>query len=109
MDQSNLSPLSETFHRKDAAAFMCEICRQTFMVNARPPLLYQHVIAKHPAGTDPKVCFPVQMKDFDPLNPTADNAPPAADAAPKPKKVVKKNADLDSLLDAGLTGAKKIK
>ena len=81
------------------------------MVNARPPLLYQHVIAKHPAGTDPKVCFPDRMNDFDPNNPTADKAPPAAaDGAPvKPQKVVKKSADLDSLLDAGLTGGKKIK
>jgi hypothetical protein len=97
--------------RKDASAFMCELCRQTFMVNARPPLLYQHVIAKHPAGTDPKVCFPVQMKDFDPNDPNGDKAPPAAaSGAPvQAKKVVKKNADLDSLLDAGLTAGKKIK
>mmetsp|Transcript_1252 Transcript_1252/g.804 ORF Transcript_1252/g.804 Transcript_1252/m.804 type:complete len:81 (+) Transcript_1252:45-287(+) len=42
---------------KDANAFMCQICRQTFMVNARPPLLYQHVISKHEPGTDPKTCL----------------------------------------------------
>lgn len=90
---------------------MCELCRQTFMVNARPPLLYQHVIAKHPAGTDPKVCFPVQMRDFDPNDPNGEKkASTGADGAPiKPKKVVKKNADLDALLDAGLTAGKKLK
>lgn len=73
------------------------------MVNARPPTLYQHVLAKHPEGTDPAACFPEQLKDFDPNDPKGEKkAPTGADGAPKPKKVVKKNADLDALLDAGL-------
>ena len=55
--------------KADSSAFMCELCRQTFMANARPPLLYQHVIAKHPAGTDPAACFPNQLKDYDPNDP----------------------------------------
>ena len=33
---------------KDGAAFVCKICRQTFMCNAKPSLLYLHVTAKHP-------------------------------------------------------------
>lgn len=82
------------------------------MVNAKPPLLYQHVVAKHPAGTDPAQCFPVHMKDFDPNDPkgekkaaaakTAGNAP----AVPK-KKAPKKDDGLDALLDAGLKTKKK--
>ena len=77
------------------------------MVNARPPLLYQHVIAKHPAGTDPVACFPVQMKDFDPNDPKGEKKAAAAKAgggavAPK-KKAPKKDDGLDALLDAGLS------
>jgi Zinc-binding len=92
---------------------MCELCRQTFMVNARPPLLWQHIVAKHPPGTDPAVCFPVHMKDFDPNDPKGEKkaseaATAAAAAAVKPKKpVVKKDDALDSLLDAGLKKGKK--
>ena len=80
------------------------------MVNAKPPLLWQHIVAKHPEGTDPKVCFPVHMKDFDPNDPKGEKKA-AADAASgvvvKPKKVVKKDDNLDSLLDAGLKKGKK--
>ena len=52
----------------DAAAFCCMLCKQTFMVNAKPPVLYLHVTSKHPAGTDPVSCF-ASLKDFDPNDP----------------------------------------
>ena len=92
----------------DAAAFMCLLCRQTFMSNAKPPLLHQHVVAKHPAGTDPAACFPVQMKDFDPNDPLGLKKPAAPAGGPvKPKKVAKKKDDLDDLLSAGLGAVKK--
>jgi len=52
----------------DASAFMCKLCKQTFMVNAKPPVLYLHVTSKHPAGTDPVSCFD-SLKDFDPDDP----------------------------------------
>ena len=80
------------------------------MVNARPPLLWQHVTAKHPPGTAPTACFPVHLKDFDPEDPKGEKAAAAAKAAAakKAKKATKKNdADLDSLLDAGLSKGKK--
>jgi len=82
------------------------------MSNARPPLLYQHVVAKHPAGTDPLSCFPVELKDFDPNDPKGEKkaATGGASGPPKPKKAAKKkDADLDALLDAGLTLGKKKK
>lgn len=87
------------------------------MANARAPLLYQHVVAKHPAGTELTACFPVQLKDFDPNDPkgekkaAAERAAAAAAGAPKPKKAgaKKKDANLDALLDAGLSAGKKKK
>ena len=96
--------------KKDASAFVCGLCRQTFMVNARPPTLYLHVTSKHEPGTDPVSCFP-SLKDFDPNDPKGEKKA-ATDPTPggplKPKKVVKKkDADLDSLLDAGLSKGKK--
>lgn len=98
--------------RADSQAFICEICKQSFMVNAKPPLLYQHVVAKHPAGTDPAACFPVHMKDFDPNDPKGEKKAAAvkataADAPPKKKKTPKKDDALDALLDAGLKAKKK--
>ena len=42
---------------KDATAYMCMKCRQTFMVNAKLPILYLHVTSKHEPGTDPASCF----------------------------------------------------
>jgi len=91
---------------------MCELCRQTFMVNARAPLLWQHVQAKHPPGTSPTECFPVQLKDFDPEDPTGEKKAKEEAAkggvVVKPKKTVKKkDAGLDDLLNAGLAAAKK--
>lgn len=92
----------------DSTAYMCQVCRQTFMSNSRPALMYQHVIAKHPAGTDPASCFPEQLKDFDPNDPDGKKkvATPAG-GPPKPKKTKKKVDDLDDLLSAGLKKGKK--
>lgn len=97
--------------KADASAFMCELCRQTFMANARPPLLYQHVVAKHPAGTELTACFPVHLKDFDPNDPKGEKKSATQTSGPiKPKKTVKKkDADLDDLLNAGLSAGKKKK
>lgn len=90
---------------------MCELCRQTFMVNAKPPLLWQHVVAKHPPGTTPTACFPVLLKDFDPDDPKGEKKAAAdkAAAAKKKKAAAKKaaGADLDDLLSAGLKTKKK--
>jgi len=89
---------------KDSTAFMCLICRQTFMVNAKFPLLHLHVTSKH-AGTNPEDCFPA-LAGYDP------NDPDGTAAAGTCKKVVSKKKkktveSLDSLLDAGLTIGKK--
>mmetsp|Transcript_7650 Transcript_7650/g.22260 ORF Transcript_7650/g.22260 Transcript_7650/m.22260 type:complete len:134 (-) Transcript_7650:212-613(-) len=94
--------------KKDAAAKMCQLCRQTFMVNSRPPLLYQHVVAKHPEGTDPGTCF-VELVGYDPNDPKGEKAAAAekAKAAAKAKKSKKNDAGLDDLLSAGLSGGKK--
>lgn len=103
-------PLSSLFlSRIDSAAYMCELCRQTFMVSAKPPLLWQHVQAKHPDGTLPTDCFPVLLKDFDPNDPTGEKAAKAAAAAkkaPPKKKKAAANDDLDALLNAGLKKGK---
>lgn len=96
-------------HKADAAAKMCLLCRQTFMVNARPPLLMQHVTAKHPAGTKLEDCFP-ELKDYDPNDPDGTKKAATTAAAVKPKKAAKKKDDnLDDLLSAGLTKGKKKK
>ena len=96
--------------KKDAEAFVCKLCKQTFMVNARPPVLYQHVTAKHPAGIDPASCFDV-LKDFDPNDPKGEKkaSDGAAKAAAAKKVAAKKQAgdDLSLLLDAGLKAPKK--
>eukprot|EP00977_Amphora_coffeiformis_P011622 scaffold2791_cov154-Amphora_coffeaeformis.AAC.6 len=99
--------------KADSQAFVCELCKQSFMVNARPPLLYQHVVARHPAGTDPKACFPIHMKDFDPNDPKGEKKAAAEKAAGKAapvvpkKKAPKKDDGLDLLLDAGVKPKKK--
>jgi hypothetical protein len=93
--------------KQDSAAFMCSLCRQTFMVSARPPVLYQHVVAKHPPGTDPASCF-TSLAGYDPNNPEpATTAAATGGEAPKPKVVKKKDDPLDALLDAGLSTKKK--
>lgn len=78
------------------------------MVNAKPPQLYQHVVQKH-AGSLPTECFPVQLKDFDPNDPTGKNKPASTGSSGvvKPKKTVKKDNKLDDLLSAGLAASKK--
>jgi hypothetical protein len=95
--------------KADSNAYMCLLCRQTFMVNAKPPTLYLHVTSKHEPGTDPASCFP-SLKDFDPNDPKGlkKTATESSGDGIKPKKTKKKNDDLDSLLDAGLNlGGKK--
>lgn len=102
--------------KKDAAAKMCQLCRQTFMVNARPPLLYQHIVAKHPEIIESKAydqCF-ADLAGFDPADPKGEKAAAAAKAAGAKKAGGKKKGkndlgDLDSLLDVGLTKGKKKK
>jgi len=60
-----------------------------------------HVTSKHDAGTDPVSCFP-QLAGYDPNKPEGSVvSAPAAAVVPK-KKIVKKDTDLDSLLEAGL-------
>ncbi len=39
--------------KKDLEAFIYKVCKQAFMANAHPPVLYQHEVAKHPPGADP--------------------------------------------------------
>ena len=93
----------------DASAYCCKLCKQTFMVNAKPPVLYLHVTSKHPAGTDPVACFD-SLKGFDPNDPKGLNKPAAAAGGPvKPKKSKKKEENLEDLLDAGLNMGKKKK
>lgn len=94
--------------KKDASAFICLLCKQTFMVNARPPVLYLHVTSKHDAGTDPASCFP-QLAGFDPNDPKGEKAAAAkkeASAATVKKSKKKKEDSLD-LLEIGLTKGKK--
>lgn len=77
---------------------------QTFVVNSRPPLLYQHVTAKHPDLIDnPAQCF-TELVRYDPNDPKGEKAAAAAKAAPKKKSKAKKGNidDLDTLLDVGL-------
>ena len=89
--------------------------RDAFLTRiAGPPLLWQHVQAKHPAGTDPSACFPELLKDFDPNDPKGEKKAAAdkAAAAEKAKKAAAKKkkaaADgLDDLLNAGLSKGKK--
>jgi hypothetical protein len=79
------------------------------MINSRPPLLYQHVAAKNPEGTDLKACF-LELSGWDPNDPDGSKAAAAdkAAAAKKAKPKAKKNTDDFDLLDAGLSkGGKK--
>jgi hypothetical protein len=86
---------------KDSQAFVCALCRMTFMINVKPPTLLLHVTAKHPKDTNPVECFP-QLAGYDP-NPA--KAAPVAAAAIKPKK--KKADDGLDMLSAGLKPKKK--
>ncbi len=92
---------------KDAVHYKCKICMQTFMINATPPLLYQHFVAKHPSLTDPGQCFP-SLVGYDPKAPVA--AAPVATGPPKPKKKDRQaSLDLDSLLNMGLQPGKGVR
>lgn len=95
--------------KADSSAYMCALCRQTFMVNAKPPVLFLHVTSKHEPGTDPVSCFPT-LKDFDPDDPKGLKkaaADKAAAAAKAKKKKAAAGGDLDDLLSAGLSTGKK--
>ena len=95
----------------DSSAFMCKLCRQTFMVNARPPVLYLHVTSKHEPGTDPGSCFD-QLIGFDPNDPKGEKKAKADAEAKKKAAAKKKKADtggLDDLLSAGLSKGKTTK
>jgi hypothetical protein len=95
-------------HRKDATAKMCKLCRQTFMINARPPLMYQHVIAKHPELIDDFLqCFPEELLGWEPNDTKGEKAAAAAKIAAKPKKAKASTGDFDALLDVGLKKGKK--
>jgi len=94
---------------KDSSAFVCLICKQSFMVNAKPPVLFLHVSSKHDAGTDPASCFPC-LKGIDPEDPNKEKVKIAKRvAAPKTKSKKVKDDMLDGLLDAGLSKGKKKK
>jgi hypothetical protein len=97
---------------KDAAAFCCGICRQTFMVNSKLPLLYLHVTAKH-SPEEAAQCFS-QLAGYDPNNPDGAQTGGSSDAAKKAEAAKKKKAaasaaGLDDLLNAGLTKTTKRK
>jgi len=90
--------------KKDSQAFVCKICRQTFMVNVKMELLADHVAKRHPGKSNTE-CFDA-LAGWDPNAP----APAACVAAPvAKKKKPKKEDDLSDLLDAGLTMGKKKK
>jgi hypothetical protein len=88
---------------KDCNAFVCKICKATFMVNVKPPTLYLHVTSKHPSSP-PVECFDALI-DFDPEDPKglkkAATAAAATAATPTVKKS-KKPVDSFDLLSAGL-------
>jgi len=91
----------------DATAFMCKICRTTFMVNVKPPTLYLHMTSKHPDTKDCGLCFDT-MQGYDPEDPTGAKAAAAATAKKGPikKKKAKVVDSLDDLLSAGLKKGK---
>uniref|UniRef100_A0A7S0CKX8 At2g23090-like zinc-binding domain-containing protein n=1 Tax=Proboscia inermis TaxID=420281 RepID=A0A7S0CKX8_9STRA len=90
---------------KDAVAFVCKICRTSFMVNVQPPTLYLHVTSKHPTIKDPVECFDT-MAGFDPSDPKGLKkvAAAAAKGPVKPKK--KKKEPEEDLLSIGLKKGK---
>jgi len=97
---------------RDSCAKRCLICLQTFMVNSKPPLLHQHVTAKHPDMlSDPTRCFP-ELSGFDPTDPKGLKVAAKAKENEKKKKSKKGGAgmdNLDDLLSAGLSKGKKKK
>lgn len=51
----------------DSQAFMCLICRQTFMINSKKSLLYTHATSRH-SDKDPASCF-TALAGYDPNAP----------------------------------------
>jgi hypothetical protein len=104
---------------KDAHAFVCKLCKQTFMINATPEILFTHVTNKHAGSTsEPTACFD-KLAGFDPLDPNGEKAAKDARkeatalaekkkaAADKKKKAA--DGDMFSQLDAGLAKGKSTK
>ena len=101
-----------TQHVQNATKTIFYNKKQTkYVPQPKPPLLYQHVVAKHD-GTDPGSCFP-QLIGFDPTDPKGEKAAAAeklktAAAAKKKKaKAAAAGGGLDDLLSAGLKTKKK--
>lgn len=90
----------------DKQANKCLVCLQTFMINAKDQLLFEHITARHDKlRCEPEKCFP-KLKGYDPAKPAA--AAPAAKTIVK-KPAARKNDQVNDLLAAGLAGAKKKK
>mmetsp|Transcript_19212 Transcript_19212/g.31911 ORF Transcript_19212/g.31911 Transcript_19212/m.31911 type:complete len:140 (-) Transcript_19212:115-534(-) len=96
----------------DSTAFICTICRTTFMINVQPPTLYLHVTSRHPDNAaTPEACF-TSLKGFDPDDPkglkkAAEEAKLAAAAAAKKSlRNSKKGGPAVDLLSLGLSTGK---
>eukprot|EP00594_Rhizosolenia_setigera_P016457 CAMPEP_0178962910 /NCGR_PEP_ID=MMETSP0789-20121207/14669_1 /TAXON_ID=3005 /ORGANISM="Rhizosolenia setigera, Strain CCMP 1694" /LENGTH=136 /DNA_ID=CAMNT_0020647197 /DNA_START=116 /DNA_END=526 /DNA_ORIENTATION=+ len=100
--------------KKDSSAYICKVCKQTFMVNATKAILYQHVVAKHDPNK-PLTDYFDALEGFDPADPKGlkaaakEKAAKEAAAAKKKKKAAKGGGDMLDLLDAGLAAGKKKK
>ena len=96
--------------KADSNAFVCKICRQTFMINVKMELLALHVTSKH-AGKDNSECFD-KLVGWDPNapEPAAGTGRGSGAGTVKPNKTKKKKVDdLGDLLSAGLNVSKKKK
>mmetsp|Transcript_11838 Transcript_11838/g.13414 ORF Transcript_11838/g.13414 Transcript_11838/m.13414 type:complete len:136 (-) Transcript_11838:184-591(-) len=100
--------------KADSVAYICKICKATFMCNAGLPQLHQHFTSRHPALKEPTECFDC-LSEFDPDDPKGlKKKAAAAEAAKKTAKKPKKKAgagvaSLDDMLNAGLAKGKKKK
>jgi hypothetical protein len=94
--------------KKDSSAFVCKICKTTFMINVQPPTLYLHMTAKHPSLSNPTECFD-SMAGYDPTDPKGLKkiAAEAALAETKPKPKKKVVVGVEDMLSAGLSKGKK--
>lgn len=98
--------------RQDSVAFVCGICKQSFMVNARPPTLYLHVTAKHD-GINPTECFP-SLAGYDPNDSNGEKKAAQEKAAAEARaqrasarKAATGGGALDDLLSAGISKMRK--
>lgn len=90
----------------DKQANKCLVCLQTFMINAKNELLFEHITARHDKMVrEPEKCFP-KLKGYDPTKPAI--AVPVAKTIVK-KPAARKNDEVNDLLAAGLAGARKKK